>query len=418
MPYNPDRVIDTLRLFIDLIDVFHLEDDLWTSGSEILRIISEYHRHCTKEGIAGDVFLWTLETLGPDLWQSFDEGALYSSMLWCLGDGQEERMQRLLELCHNVIDARDDVDGYSLLHGMVVERNPIPLLTMGANVNLVGFDPNYSPEPETPISLSMYRANTFVALQRALKVIGAKVEDIFDQALKECPLQYSHWTKETLVELFSKDLDLSPILYYQRRVCPFCLYERSLMVQPYWMRILDSIRSRTRSQSIQNVVETMLSTNSQSAAMSKDDHEKEEAYLHVQVQNQNSTDPEIEDEHLSDHDIMPISVRSDDEIVRGFNISDGISIEDEDICLFCWQEWRETGIKPSLDESKCLRCGQTLFSPACRGKGDYNELYCSYCSAKQHQADFAITQRQKRRPPAKVDSDKEQDHYSPYLIHT
>ena len=162
----------------------------------------------------------------------------------------------------------------------------------------------------------------------------------------------------------------------------------------------------------------MLSTNSQAGAVSRDDHEDEEAYLHVQMQNQNSTEANIEDERLSDNDDESISMHSDDEAIETFSICDGVSIEDEDICVFCWQDWQETGLTPSLDEIECLRCGQSLSSLECRGKSNYNELYCVYCGAKLEQADFAVKQKEKRRPPAKIDSNEEQDDYSPYLIHT
>ena len=151
-------------------------------------------------------------------------------MLWCLEYGREERTQRLLKLCNNTINARDAVDGYSLLYGTVVYGNPNLLLTMGANVHSVGFKPKHSPQHNTPISLAMYRANTFVTLQKALKTTAANFEAFVDQALETCPLQNSQWTKKTLFEPFSEDLDLLPILYRQHNVCPYCLYERSFMV--------------------------------------------------------------------------------------------------------------------------------------------------------------------------------------------
>ena len=396
-------MIDTLRLFIDLVDVLGLEDERWTSGSLLLRMISEYHRHYTGEGITGDVFLWTLEILGPEFWKSLDEGAIYSLMVWCLES--EERMQRLLKLGNNVIDAREAGDGFGSLHCKSIEGDPIPLLTMGASPNLVGFDPEHSPHCETPISVSMYRADTFVTLQRALKSTTANLETTFDQALEQHPLEHSDWTKEALVELFSEDLDLSPVLYPQCVVCPYCLYASLIMVQPYWMLILVSIMSRDRSQSIQDIVGTMLSTSSQAAEVNRDDCD--------------GPGPKINDAHLSDRKDESLSVQSEDEVTRRFSTPDDVSVKDEDMCLFCWQEWIETGLKPSLDESKCLGCDQSFSSANCWGKDkSYNSLYCYHCGGKQWQADFAIKQQQKRHPTAKIDSEDEEDHYSPYLIHT
>ena len=241
---------------------------------------------------------------------------------------------------------------------------------MGASPNLVGFNPEHSPHRETPISLSMYRANTFMTLQWALRVTKVNLGTTFDQALEQCPLQHFHWTKEALVELVSEDLELSPVIYPQLPVCPYCSYQRLIMVQPYWMLILESITSRNRSQSIQDIVGTMLSTSSQAVEVNRDD---------------------------------------DDEA----------DLDEEDMCLFCWQKWRETGLKPSLDGSECLGCNQSLSSPECMGKDRYDDLYCQYCAAKQQYADFAMKQQQRRRATLKVDSeDEEEDHYSPYLIHT
>lgn len=417
-PYNPDRVIDTLRLFIDLVDVSHFEDDCWTSGSNILPIISHCHKNKIEASITGDVFLWTLEILGPDLWESLDEDEFYSSMFWCLDYGEEERAQRLFKLCNNDIDAHG-VNGFSLLHTAVICGGLIPLLTMGANVNLLGFNPEESPQHETPISLSMYRANTFVKMQNALKTTAANFETTFNQALEGFPLQYPRWTKEALVELFSEDLDISSICYYQRLVCPYCSYTKDIMVQPYWMRILESVMGRTRSQSIQNVVGTMLSTNPDASTVSSsDDHETEETFLHPQMQKQNSADSEIEDEHLFERDDKPIFEQPDDEEVKVSSICDGITIDDEDMCLFCWHKWRATGLRPSLDESKCSCCGQSLSSPESMGRCSFSRHYCRICEIRQRHADFAMKQKQKRRPPPKIDPDDEQDHYSPYLIHT
>ena len=398
MGYNPQRVIDTLRLFIDLVDVLGREDERWTSGSWLLRIISEYHRH-TVTGEDIEVFLWALEILGADFRKSLDEDALNTFMTWCLDS--EPGTQRLFDLCNNVINARNSVDGYSLLHTEVVEGDPVPLLNMGANSNLVGFDPDYSPYWETPISLSMYHAEIFVTLQRAFKISRANLRTTFDQASEQYPFQQSQWTKEALVELFSEDLELSPILHPQRLVCPYCSYQRDLMVQPYWMRILESIRNRNRSQSIQDIVGTMLSMSSHVNEVSRDDYEQ--------------ADPDNDDLHLFDRIEESVPVQSDDEVTPKFSIYNDISVDDKDMCLRCWQGWRETGLKPSLDESKCLGCGQKLSS---LGKDLNNKLYCFECAYNIWNADFEMKQQQRRHPTPEIDSEDEEDHYSPYLIHT
>ena len=413
MPYDAHRVIDTLRLFIDLVDVLGLESDPLTSGYTILNNINATHRCDTREGAMGDVFIWTLEILGPEFWKSLDEGSLHSLTFACFHS--EERTQRLLELGNNAVNARDAVhghilDGYTLLHKKVVDGDPINLLTMGASPNLLGYDPDYSPHHETPISLSMYRADSFVAMQRALKITTANLGITFDQALEQYPFQHypsqhAHWTKENLVELFSEDLELSPILDRQRPVCPYCLRKWRFMAQPYWMRILESITSKNRSQSIQNIVGTMLSTSSQVAELNKDVY--------------GGAGPEVDDAHLSNRADESVSVQSNDEVARRLSIFDDISVDEEDMCLHCWQGWRETGLKPSLDESRCLGCDQSLSS---LGKDLNNKLYCFDCAYNIWNADFEMKQQQRRQqrrhPTPEVDSEDEEDHYSPYLIHT
>lgn len=422
-PYNPERVIDALRLFIDLVDVLHLDDDHWTSSSQLLAYISSYHQHNVHEGVTGDVFLWTLEVLRPDLWESCDEDGLKTSVFKCLNYGQDRRLQRLLTMCNNAIDARSPPNGYSLLHTEVVDGDPIPLLTLGANANLVGFYCEHSPQKETPISIAMYHANSFVTLQRALKFTAASFETTINQALEECSLQYSEWTGEALVELFSEDLDLSPMLYSPVNVCPYCSKYRLIMAQPYWMRILESIATRDRSQSIQDVIKTMLPTDSEAAIMSRDDNESGRLYSDKRTHNQSSEFPEVGEEHLSDEyaldqDDMATSMQSDNKGLWGFDIWNRVFIDDEDMCIFCWQKWRETGLKPSVDRSKCLCCDQRLSSPERMGKGDDSEHYCWLCTIKQRQADFAGEKGEKRYPsPYTDDPDEEDDQYSPYYIH-
>lgn len=72
---NCDRVIDTLRLFIDLVDVLSF-DDYCESSALMLSSISVFSES------TGNVFSWLLETLGPDLWESYDGDDLHHSIYW------------------------------------------------------------------------------------------------------------------------------------------------------------------------------------------------------------------------------------------------------------------------------------------------------------------------------------------------
>ena len=293
---DPVRVIDTLRLFIDLADVLNLEDDFMTCGSTVLRVLSTVSAPVLREGITVDVFLWALEELGPDQWQSFDEGSLTSSMSWCLTLGHEQRGQRLFARCPNVANVRNGANGYTLLHTSDVEESYInTLLSMGADVNSVGFDLGISPVLETPFSLALYRADTFVNLKQALRTVGSSIGDVVDQEMKTNSWP-CHLGKEILVELFSEDLDLLAFMCPDRTVCPCCLQVKYVMVQPYWMQILDSLKNRIGPQSVRDVLETMQSTRANSATGEDDERGRESSYLPSHIQTQFNANPDVESE--------------------------------------------------------------------------------------------------------------------------
>ena len=363
--------------------------------------------------MTADVFLWTLEILGPDCWQSLDEYVAHELLHCCIVYGRKDGALRLLELCNHGIDARSSVDGYSSLHVLACDGRHLEFpLTLGANVNLVGFDPESSPWPETPLSLSMYCASTFVALKRELESTGARLDAVVDEALKTYPFQNFPWTEETLMELLSMDLDFLPIVMDIRPVCPYCLGNPSVMVQPCWMHILVLILRRTGSQSIQNVIENVLFKglgDFKTDAVSGDDDGNEKASSHTQMQIQDNAFSEEEDQQFTAQFYERMSIEFSDGRMGSSDFYYSVSVEDEDMCLFCWQKWMDTGLKPLVDERKCLCCGLRFSSEECYGK-TYGELWCWECDTKKRHG--------KRARLAKVESDEDEDDYSPYLIHT
>lgn len=78
------------------------------------------------------------------------------------------------------------------------------------------------------------------------------------------------------------------------------------MVQPYWMLILELMRTRTRSQNVQNIMGTMLSTNSQAPELS------EHVYSY--------RDPRVDHAHVLDCDDKPIFVQSKNEVMSQFSL--------------------------------------------------------------------------------------------------
>lgn len=164
----------------------------------------------------------------------------------------------------------------------------------------------------------------------------------------------------------------------------------------------------------------MLPMDSQPAVKGKENGGSEETHLPMQIQIQNTANPSVQGEHISDHDFTLNGKQSDELSGKEFDINDEVSIESEDICLFCWENWKESGIKPSLDASKCLDCERPLCWDACGGRDGYYDLYCQSCAVKYHRGTHQPVkgERGQSHPPGKIDSDEEQDGFSPYHIHT
>ena len=111
-------------------------------------------------------------------------------------------------------------------------------------------------------------------------------------------------------------------------------------------------------------------------------------------------------------------MRSNNENMKGFDVNAEISVEDEDMCRFCWQIWKDTGVRPLIDESKCLDCERPLRGDESRGRFVFNALLCLYCGSKEELANIETRRKGRNKPQVEVDSDEEQDDFSPYHIHT
>lgn len=396
-----------------MVDASGIEEDDCTSGSSLVVSLSSHHLQDDGKDAQGDVFLWALEVLGPDLWHTFKETKLRSSMLWCLYRRQVQRMQRLLDLCKN-INARVRPGGWSLLH-MQGHRHLGYLLQNGADPNLAGFDLCASPVKETPISASMYRVDRFMRMQAALRSSPTSLEDICDMALKTRPFRKpSRWTKNILVELFSAYLDISRLLSLhlkdllspRKLVCRYCLYARDDTVQVHWMNILEAIKGKPRSQSVQQVVENVLRTMSRCPTESKED-------------------PHVDSPSLTSHEksvlaiphVIPLTTADQDHEQLNNEPTNNIKFGDQSIdykdemCLFCWYDWQKTGLKPTSKEGTCLDCGRSLFSLSSAGRSPHNDLYCLWCV--EDRANHVTRPAMMSIDP----DDDEGDGYSPYLVH-
>ena len=386
------HVIDTLRFFTDLIDVLHLEADEYTSASEILAMISDFNMNA-KDGVEEDVFLWLLRDLGPDLWENFDQRCFNYSLSMCLNYEAKERIEGLLKLCPDALDAPDTPDGYSLLHRLITDStfDPTTLLAIGADATLVGFNAYTSTFHETPISLALYRADTLANCKEALKTTGADLENVIGRALENPHDSAIYWSKETLTELLATDLDISPLFIDGSEIaCQYCLYPRDLLVQPVWLAILQEIDKKPKRQTVEDRLKPLLSRIL--TGVYEGDHEHRQVYL----KERKEEEEEEEEEE-----------RENDEEGELYCI-------DCTMCVLCWQKWQETGLNPIRDREKCLCCGIAFVSHSQLGDDAYDVRLCGMCN---HRQNCEVQLRKRRGALTQIDSDEDEDEFSPYLIH-
>ena len=258
---NARRAIDVLRLFIDLIDVSNTDGDRWTSGSRMMSIMSEYHTPNAANGGGDDALIWLIQTLGPTFRNSYKDEDLHDAIFWSL-EYESERLKYLLEFSGNNVDATDREGGYSLLHYSVLNMSSFAshqLLAMGANIHLVGFEAETSPEDETPASLALYRANTFLALQNTLRDAMVDLGNFVTLELQQGPLQESTWTKDTLSALFCEDFDNFAFARPPTSNCSFCARWAPVQVQPSWILALRAITSGNLSRNIRDNIDSSIS---------------------------------------------------------------------------------------------------------------------------------------------------------------
>ncbi|KAL9113322.1 MAG: hypothetical protein Q9187_007642 [Circinaria calcarea] len=378
--YDPSRIIDLLRLFIDLVDFSGFEDDLYLDGYFIIKSMMEY-RPFRDNSNKEDVVLWMLQSFGSSL--------------------QETLNYRLVSF-----------DGWSLLHmvmsdpsrGLSGEDFVYRLLAYGADAHLEGCN-NLFPDQETPTSIAMYSAGMFVMLQNVLRRLAADMEVFVDLELNQSPLQRAGWEKDTLLALLSSDIGEPYCYLSDDDYCRFCSLAGTPLVQPYWMRELRRLKDR----GAWNMLGGTFKYQYQMAEARGESDLVEDTALenshHQQTQGKSQSAL-----HGSAHISKFKGVRQVSSIVADSYV------EDEFMCVWCWREWEETGQKPLLDESICVGCGRLLrFTPG-RSRLYGNIEVCYDCEMDQNHGGYS--DKQKQTEDSKSVKDSDEDEYSPYLFQT
>ncbi|KAL9116372.1 MAG: hypothetical protein Q9187_007104 [Circinaria calcarea] len=408
--YDPSRIIDLLRLFIDLVDVSGFEDDRFLDGSIIIKCMIKYYPYVPVNPNKEDVVLWMLQSFGSGLRQIYNDRWIYNCLRLCSGlHKSNERFNYFLEITNGKVDALNMAGGWSVLHWVMLEPSNedyvCQLLGAGANAHLEGSNRLYSSDLETPTSIAMYSASTFVMLQNALRRLAVHLEVFVDLEMNQPPLQRAGWEKETLLALLSSNIGEPYRHCSHDKYCKFCAAHRRPRVQINWMHELRRLKDR----GTWNMLEGTLKSQHQMAEARGESDLVEDKALenshHQQTQGKRQSAL-----HRSAHISKVKGVRQASSIVGDSYV------EDEFMCVWCWREWEETGQKPLLHESICVGCGKLLrFTPG-RSRLYGNIEVCYDCEMDQDYGGYS--DKQKQTEDSKSVKDSDEDEYSPYLFQT
>ena len=241
MSVNLSDVIDTLRLFTDSMDFSESTGDGWAALATLLKCVwpTEKDAHA-KYALAH----WMLRISSPKIRINFIEEryAQLLNLAFVLQDGLPRLLLDLGD--ERAVDAVERIGGYTVLQtdiglGVNLCRE---LLTRGTNLHILGFDPRFSPQPESPTSLAMYSSWAFAYWRDGLYDMRVDLEDFVNQEMKQSPLLKAGWKSRTLLALFKRDFQPDFKLVSTRRCSDCSTVPLVMKVQPHWLHSLETIK--------------------------------------------------------------------------------------------------------------------------------------------------------------------------------
>ena len=250
--FTSSELIDSLRQFVDLIDFSEDSDHGWDL---LLRFANQFFTLSLQCSFKDEkVLLWLLGMLASDIQERSFWGQKALMLRIVLYEHQSLRaLDCFLRLGPaNAIDIAGIPGGYTMLHYVIKDFElPFkPLLARDPYLHTLGYDPRYSPKPETPTSLAMYNFRTFSRWSRGFLDSGKQIDNLIDQETQEGPVFDVGWKPLTLRLLFNSDIldafcHLSSEKVGSCADCPVLLYFGHVAVQPYWLIMLSAIRTGT-----------------------------------------------------------------------------------------------------------------------------------------------------------------------------
>lgn len=234
--------MDTVRVFADCLDFTFPEADGWETISYIA-----HNSMSTSDEEAKLIFLvWILRLSSFDIRFNYIE-ASYARTLNFLMNGKERDSAYHLFLSlgpKRAIDAVDDSFTYScLMKRMVyVEQGLSPYLSLSPDLHFTAYNSDYSPNTETPTSLAMYSSWAFHSWLAFLLLKQVDIASFVQAEIDQKILIKQGCSAQTLQTLF----DWEFVACYDvedDRICSDCSKCMiALIVQPYWLCILEQIK--------------------------------------------------------------------------------------------------------------------------------------------------------------------------------
>lgn len=237
------------------MDFVEADGDGWMALSCMEDLLARWDPDPATYSAKSDLFVWMLRLFSPEIRTYFIEKC-YAGLLRTAFYPRGEKVHRLL-LELGPVGAIDAVDkeegGYTTLQAAIayaeVYSDLEMILAFDPDVHHVGFEADYSPVDETPLSLALYSSHPFRRFTDALKKGHYDLDEFVIQELwEESPLMKEGWTRQTLLALF--EIDFEPdVGYTSLQHCDECqnrfVYELSpLQVEIAWQQFLEHFKER------------------------------------------------------------------------------------------------------------------------------------------------------------------------------
>lgn len=236
-------MIDTLRLFLDMVDF----SDAEMTGWDIFpRLVDGYGATNCKLDMPV-LFEWLFRQFREDLKLNYQEDDFMSTFHW-FAYVMPSALPSWLSLGPSeVINTVDDEGSTALAKQLTgyIERDSVVTLTemlkYGADPNSKCVWPKASPKMESPTSLSLYSNYGFGTWMAALYKAGIDANKVFDKDFKHQTLSEAGWTRQNFQKLtgWKCGYDAHPGRI-RCKTCPWWI--DYIRVQPVWAYALEEIK--------------------------------------------------------------------------------------------------------------------------------------------------------------------------------